>query len=284
MKRTVKLLISLLYYALDLVFKRVARLLGIKAEPRCVIVYYHGVPQRTRQNFARQMDMLIRNARPIFVDHSGELESGSRYVSVTFDDAFESVLENAVPELVSRSIPATIFVPLGVLGKVPSWEMDSGVSDLDEKVMSSEQLRTLPPDLIRLGSHTMTHLKLSKIDDSTLEWELNESKRQLETLLNSPVTLLAFPYGDHNGRVLEKCADLGYSRLFSVVPKFSISSHQDFVRGRVSVSPSDGRLEFFLKLHGAYSWIPYASKLKAGMRSAIGSRSEISGEVPGHES
>ena len=76
------------------------------------------------------------------------LSAGRRYAAVTFDDGFVGVANQAVPELVQRNIPATIFVTSDLLGHNPGWP---GYPD---RFMSLEELHQLPDDLIVLGSHT----------------------------------------------------------------------------------------------------------------------------------
>ena len=60
---------------------------------------YHGVTSKERNKFARQMDELIRLSNPVFPDIKGPLISNHHYIAVTFNDGFQSVIENALPEL-----------------------------------------------------------------------------------------------------------------------------------------------------------------------------------------
>jgi peptidoglycan/xylan/chitin deacetylase (PgdA/CDA1 family) len=87
----------------------------------CVVLYYHAVRPEERASFGRQMDELLSIGSPIRADRREPLQPGRRYVAVTFDDGFVSVVENALPELRDRRIPCTIFVPTGSLGTRPSW-------------------------------------------------------------------------------------------------------------------------------------------------------------------
>jgi len=54
----------------------------------------------------------------------------------------------------------------------------------------------------------------------------------------------------------------GYEKVFTVEPKCDESEMKDFVVGRVRVDPSDWRLEYRLKLLGAYRWLPLVSLVK----------------------
>jgi hypothetical protein len=79
------------------------------------------------------------------------------------------------------------------------------------------------------------------------------------------VTLFAFPYGEHDARVVQACRDAGYERAFSIVAGDVDPCRGDFVRGRIAVDPGDGRLEFYLKMRGAYGWLPRMSAIKRSL-------------------
>jgi peptidoglycan/xylan/chitin deacetylase (PgdA/CDA1 family) len=187
--------------------------------------------------------------------------TGNRYVVVTFDDAFESVIHNAVPELVSRSIPATIFVVTGSLGRLPSWG-EYGHSAATEKVMTASQLLSLPSDLISIGSHTKTHPVLTRLGAEEAWREIVESRAALEELMGKKVTLFSFPHGVFNETIVRLCQDAGYERVFTILPTLGLSRSDEYATGRVSVEPDDWPLEFRLKVFGAYRWLVTAFALK----------------------
>ena len=121
-ERGVKVAISMLWYSGDELSRALMRLAGRRPAARFVVLYYHEVPEEARTRFARQMQALSRGATVVRAAHAEPLPDGGSYVAITFDDAFRSVRTNAVPELLSRGFPATIFVPVDCLGKKPSWE------------------------------------------------------------------------------------------------------------------------------------------------------------------
>jgi peptidoglycan/xylan/chitin deacetylase (PgdA/CDA1 family) len=194
------------------------------------------------------------------------LPGDKQNVAITFDDAYVSVAENALPELAARNFHSTVFVPVGALGSPPSWPVENGSLDADETVMSAEQLATLPSPLVALGSHTSTHPRLSRIDPLDARKEIEGSRAELQILTAQDIRMLAFPYGDHDPSIIELCKFAGYDNVFSITPEPVDTTHSDFVRGRVKVDPFDGSLEFFLKYHGAYAWASHVSLLKRKLR------------------
>jgi len=72
-----------------------------------------------------------------------------------------------------------------------------------------KELRRLEPAIVNVGSHTMTHVILPRTSAVEMEIEIGESRRQLESRLQRPVDLFAYPNGDHNPAV-EACAGRHY--------------------------------------------------------------------------
>src|ERR1700730_18671577 len=117
LKRIAKCLISLVVYFVSGLRKLLVRLTGKSPKGSCVIVYYHSVPESQRTLFAKQLDLLRRHAKTMAISERIGLDSDGRYVAVTFDDGFENFYEHALPELVKRGIPATMFVISDAIGK-----------------------------------------------------------------------------------------------------------------------------------------------------------------------
>jgi peptidoglycan/xylan/chitin deacetylase (PgdA/CDA1 family) len=261
-KRIAKLAISLFYYIARGFSRFILQLTGRSPDRNLVILYYHGIPLAYRSNFVRQMESIRRGAQVLPASYSGSLPWGKPNVAITFDDAYVSVAENALPELLARGFHSTIFVPVGTLGSRPSWPVEDGSPDADETVMSAEQIAPLPSSLVTLGSHTSTHPRLSRIDARNAQEEIEGSRLKLQALTAQEVRLLAFPYGDHNVSTIELCKVAGYDYVFSVTPDAVDTTDSGFVRGRVKVDPFDWPLEFFLKYHGAYAWSSQVPSLK----------------------
>ena len=216
------------------------------------------------------MDLLIRWARPVPASFSGPFEPGCRYAAVTFDDGFLSVLENAVPELTKRRIPSTVFIISDLLGKVPAWTEEYADGGEPERFVTLDELRSLPSDLVVIGSHTMSHPKLTAISVREAAQELAASRRQLEMWLGQEVRLFSFPFGDYSQDLIDLCRETGYSRVFTTMPTQAFASSDEYTTGRVPVEPSDWEIEFLLKLVGAYQWLPFAISLKRAIRSRLG--------------
>ena len=229
------------------------------------------------------MEALRRKAQVVPASHRGPLPcvENRKCVAITFDDAFRSVAENALPELGKHSFHATIFVPVSWLGQAPGWTMDpietGSVAELSEIVMSAEELSRLNRSLVSLGSHTLSHPRLPELEPDRARQEVERSRAILAELSGRDVVELAFPYGAHNESTVAMCRAASYETVYSIIPEEVDTTSQGFLRGRTKTEPSDGPLEFFLKFNGAYEWMGYSTAFKRSLRTTL---SAVRGTTP----
>jgi peptidoglycan/xylan/chitin deacetylase (PgdA/CDA1 family) len=264
--RTAKVIISLGCYCVDCLVRLLMRLLGRKPSGTCVVLYYHSVPSVQRSAFARQMDLVARSTTPISLDRVPQLLPGRRYCGVTFDDGFGDTIDNAIPELQKRNIPATVFVTAGYLGQHAEWWPPNERERL-QRIAPAERWRQVSDDLIRVGSHSVTHPDLRKLSEAEARRELRDSRAMLEKITQKKVSAFSFPYGEFNDTLVDWCRDAGYERVFTSRPGIAFRDPKEFATGRVPVEPTDWKLEFRLKLFGAYRWLPLAISWKRKIRS-----------------
>lgn len=263
LKRLIKLAGSSFIWGMDRLTDGLRQLAGRSPQRRFVVLYYHGVLAEEKVAFERQMDFLTANATPAACD-TQHLNGRSRYAAVTFDDAFVSVRDHALPILKERKIPATIFVPTGYLGTTPGWIKKAARQSRSETVMSAEEIRALASDpIVTIGSHTITHPNVSKLPADPALMELRESKLELEKIIGKPVDLFSFPHGEYTARDLELARKVGYRRVFGIHPALA-SPQSEFLIGRVAVNPWDWPIEFRLKLAGAYRWLTWITPARQG--------------------
>ena len=242
------------------------RIAGRSLRGTCVVLCYHEVTAEERYKFAQQLDVLLRYAKPIRADTNGCLEKAVRHAAILFHDGYRNVIENALPELARRRIPTTLFIPTRYVGEFPGWIDDEGHRNAREVIVTADELKSLDQDLVSFASHSRTHPNLLLLTEEEAREELVKSKLELEEMIGRPVTLFGFPYGAHDGAVVEWCKEAGYQRVFTIEPKLAFSEPGEYVTGSVNVSPMDWMLEFKLKLLGAYRWLPSAFVLKRKIR------------------
>jgi peptidoglycan/xylan/chitin deacetylase (PgdA/CDA1 family) len=139
-----------------------------------------------------------------------------RDLVITFDDAFASVAELALPVLSALGVPATAFVPTAYVDDGEALEWSSlgrwrGTPFEGElRCMSWGQLRGLAGAGWEIGSHTHRHLDLTMLSDEQVEDELSTSRRLCEEHVQRPCVSFAYPFGAHDPRVMDAVARAGY--------------------------------------------------------------------------
>lgn len=252
-RRLISLAISLVCRAWMRVADGLRGLLGRGCRDECVVLYYHGASDQQVERFRQQMKWLAAHTTVIPLSRAAEAGNGLR-TCITFDDGLDSVRRNALPVLRELRLPATVFVVAGNLGRRPAWSIPANSSERDEVLSSAEQLREFPPELIEIGSHTMTHPNLRKLAAVEVRRELAVSKRMLEEMLDRPVASFAVPFGECHAETFTLAAEAGYRAVVTCEPRTVRPGDSLIGAGRFKVTPDDSMLEFRLKVVGAYRW------------------------------
>lgn len=270
MKKFLKLGISLVYLIIIIKFIRpLINLFNSQKHKQISIFYYHSIPGDKVLSFSRQLDYILKKTTPLSLDHIEICSKNIKYSIITFDDAFRSVIENAVPELTKRNVPFTVFIPSGLLGKKPLWLEGTDDEDKDEVIATLNELLTLPKDLVTFGSHSISHPRLASLNEDQAYEEIKGSKDHLESLLRHEIKYIAFPYGDYNEQTLDLCKKAGYKEVFTINYESNYEQPESFERGRVPVHVNDLMIEFKLKVAGAYNWMNTVRLLKLKVKKKI---------------
>lgn len=236
-----------------------------------IVIFYHGVKKINVRQFKKQMMYLANHCkvvRPSEINTVGD-DHKHMTVAITFDDGFMSVMENAVPVLQEYGLPAGIFVPVGNLNQKPNWELPEKSSDKNEVVMTKDHLRKLDNEGVEIFSHTVTHPRLSEIEDDRLQIEIKESKRILEEILGHDVIAISYPYGAHNAEVCNASREAGYKYGFTIVPDVLDYSQDNMRLSRFEVLAKDSLFKFRLIISGAYSVSKFLQNSKRSVLRAV---------------
>jgi peptidoglycan/xylan/chitin deacetylase (PgdA/CDA1 family) len=185
---------------------------------------YHAVSEDWPTDFAvspAQLDAQLRSLihrgyRPATLSDALDGGPQGKTLVVTFDDAFASVLERALPVLEALNVPATVFVPTAYVadGEALHWasmEKWAGSRFADElRCMSWSDLRSLAETGWEIGSHSHTHPDLTSLGDEELDRELRTSRACCEEQLGRPCRTLAYPFSAYDRRVMERARAAGY--------------------------------------------------------------------------
>jgi peptidoglycan/xylan/chitin deacetylase (PgdA/CDA1 family) len=209
----------------------------------------------TPERFEEQIElMLSRGYVAATFERAITDPPAKRTFAVTFDDAYRSVVDLALPIMERLKVPGSLYVPTDFpgSGKLLAWEGTDrwldGPHEHELGCLDWSELRALADSGWELGSHTKSHPHLTRLDDEQLAEELGESRAACEESLGRPCRTIAYPYGDVDGRVLAATRAAGYSvaaalpdRLGSKDaldwPRVGIYNGDDLRRFRLKVSP-----------------------------------------------
>jgi len=227
-----------------------------------LILCYHAVSPTfpaplsvTPTDLERQLVLLLRRGyEGTTFTRALEEPSARRTLVVTFDDAYRSVLESALPILDRLGVPGTVFAPTDFIGEegpmtwpgIDQWV--GGLHEAELTAMSWAQLGELVERGWEVGSHTCSHPHLTGEDDEAVEAELRRSKERCEEALGGECASLAYPYGDHDARVVTATRAAGYRFAATLptrlepggpleVPRVGVYHRDGMSRYRLKVSP-----------------------------------------------
>jgi len=118
-------------------------------------------------------------------------------------------------------IQATFFVPIVAFRK--RW-------------INKEQLMSLS-EVQEIGSHTITHVDLTQLDDSHLSREITHSKLVLEEIIGKRVTSFCYPCGRYDANVVKHVKHAGYSCARTRV-KYSLENPRDLFKIKTTLQAS----------------------------------------------
>lgn len=237
---------------------------------RCLVLAYHNVlpPGATAvgdrslhlpwSQFMAQMDLLARHVHVVPLARllaSGNADDERPQVVITFDDAYVGAVHHALPELVRRGMPATVFVAPALLdgeafwwdrladastgavreeqreyalqplagrdAMVMAWAAQQGLSVSDPAAHS----RGAPVEALdhaatlpgmTFGAHTWSHPNVAQLSGAELEQELARPLAWIERFGNRALQALAYPYGLFGDKAEQVARGLGYRLTFRV--------------------------------------------------------------------
>ncbi|MDA2933157.1 polysaccharide deacetylase family protein [Acidobacteria bacterium AH-259-D05] len=121
-------------------------------------------------------------------------------------------------------------------------EVDVGAYPSSDLVLSWDEIRDLASEM-EVGSHTVSHWKLSKLDEHTEVDEIAQSKELIEHHTGKPCVLFAYPQGDFTVRTQRVIRETGYLCAASTIPGTNYAQTDPYELRRFTV-PNIGGYAF----------------------------------------
>jgi peptidoglycan/xylan/chitin deacetylase (PgdA/CDA1 family) len=184
------------------------------------ILMYHKIAPRPRRvrlkglyvtpaTFMRQLAELKENGfaacNPAEACQDGR--SAPR-IALTFDDGFRNVFQNALAPLGEGGWRAMQFLVPNFIGKMNEWDLREG--EAPEFLMDDAEVRDWLGAGHSIGSHSLTHARLTRLSVRDAREEIFSSKKKLEDAFGVVVEHFCYPYGDWSEAVRDLVIEAGY--------------------------------------------------------------------------
>jgi peptidoglycan/xylan/chitin deacetylase (PgdA/CDA1 family) len=249
-----------------------------REKPRTRVIAIHDISRSAYEAFEKKMRWLIERFRLVSLSDI-EKQSGLDFyrlnVAVTFDDAFKEHATFVAPLLKDMGIPATFFIPSGVIGLEGDAAKKFSLQRLRRsrsfEFMNEKELKNISQSsLFEIGGHTTNHADLGVItDEEKLRYEILHDKNTLEGMTGKPVQRLAFPFGGYRNvspQALDIIQAAGFRSAFTIVPSFWSRERNLFLVGRdsLAVGLEDRIWDGFLRGgYDTFSFLKGRKKLKS---------------------
>jgi GT2 family glycosyltransferase/peptidoglycan/xylan/chitin deacetylase (PgdA/CDA1 family) len=140
----------------------------------------------------------------------------ARAVVITFDDGYADSVDLGLPLLRKTDVPAIVFVVSGSVDDANRWTAAPPLGG--RRLLTWEQLGDLHEAGFAVGAHTVSHPRLTDLDDAEVERELGDSRAELESRLGAPVVHFAYPYGKSSPQAERLAREAGYVTACGVQP------------------------------------------------------------------
>ena len=173
----------------------------------------------TPRRFARQLRYLKKRgfefytAAELIEFYLQNKRFPEKAICLTFDDGWKDNYTNAFPILKDLEIKATVFLVPSCIGQISQTVVPEGEAAREH--LSREDILEMSEYGIEFGSHTQNHRLLHQISPEEIKYEVEESKKQIEDLLQKECKTFAYPAGIFTEAAKTLVQKAGYAAAFT---------------------------------------------------------------------
>lgn len=134
-------------------------------------------------------------------------------VGISFDDAYQSIYDNAWPLLKKYGYPFSLMVA--------TYPVDQRFRDM----MTWEEIKILHESGVLIGNHSDKHAHMTTLTEAAMKEDIKRAEESFKIHLDFKPTLFAYPYGEYDNRLRAIVKDMGFKAAFgqqsSVAWKYS---------------------------------------------------------------
>lgn len=192
--------------------------------------------------FLEHINFLVKNKIPVV--NLNQIDLNKKSVSITFDDGLLNVYDNALPILLKNNIPCTIFIITSYLN--------------NNNYINVEILKKISKyKNVTIGSHSKSHIDLTKCSKERLITEIVDSKNILENIIEKKVESFSYPYGKYKSEFNEILENVGYKYALSSNFGTIDNLNNNFSLPRIDMWSHDDVKILNDKIQGKWNWMKY---------------------------
>jgi len=239
-----------------------------RAPQRRLILLYHSIGHTpwamAPDIFRAQMEWLVSmgalNTLEEVIRGDG---TGALQVSITFDDGYVSLLNEAMPILSSMNAQATVFLNTGWIDDVTHRRSDEALGHYpSEHFLAWRDVKELVDNSWLVGSHGVEHLDLTRQSTGRVMFELVNSKNRIEEVLGGSCRGFAYTWGRNTLKLRNYVKSAGYDFALAATHGPLMHVCNPFAIPRINISTEYTLDDFKAIIIGDWDYLEWASILR----------------------
>ena len=157
-------------------------------------------------DFLRSAGFQTVTLREVLDAQDGAGKLPRRPVVLTFDDGYQDAALQVLPRLLARGQKATFFIVSGFCAP----DQASRVAQGRHEFLTWPEVRALADAGMEIGSHTVSHRKLSEMHRDELRAEIEHSRAALQGYVGQRIDFFAYPFNEQRQWVRRAVERAGY--------------------------------------------------------------------------
>ncbi len=173
-------------------------------------------------------------------------ENYKKKIIITFDDGYENVSKIALDILDRFNQKATCFIVLNKINEFNNWDNNSKKIN-PTKLMNISQIKEWINKGYEIGSHTLDHKDLTKLNYENKQKQIVKSFLKLNENFGIKTESFSYPYGKYDQECIEILKE---NYKFAVTTKKSLYNNKkgnNYEIPRVTIGPKNSIFKFLLK-------------------------------------
>ena len=225
------------------------------------ILMYHSIVDDSYQSvsinsFKKQMIFIKKMGYQTISFKDLNKKNHNKEFILTFDDGYENIFTNAFPILIELGFKATCFIITNKIGHYNEWDINKD-NFKKMKLMNRDQINEWLQKGFDVGSHTMDHLDLIKLNYENKNQQIINSKKFFKDVFNIEIDSFAYPFGSYDNETLNIIKQNYNYAVTTKRSRFIKNKFSNELLPRVPINKNDSLFKFFLKIRTPYEDIKF---------------------------